>query len=423
MKPRVLVTGADGFVGRHLIPLLLEQDYAVRAMVRNRQALLHAPWAEQVEVCEGDVLKPSTLENACRGIEVAFYLVHLMGLGKGHTQAEAQGAQNFARAAAQAGVQRIIYLGGLVPREGTPIAPHLRSRLETGHILRKGSVPVTELQAAIIIGQGSLSFEMIRGLVDTLPILSLPPWAHNRTQPVDIELVLAALLSALEHADMAGQIYEIGSSKALSYADVLRTYAQVRGKNPLIFFLPFPLPLGLLARLSTMTSGVPLSVTRALLEGLLNETCLRAGSTYPLLQDLARISCAESMQKALQRTHPRFLWRFWESSCAPVRSLHTQGMFVRSECFQPRNEKAFVAIFSRPGTRGWSVDAEEADLRRLVKDTSLGRWWWEWKTDRRAMRQSLFFYPHGALGRLLWPLLSLLVWKQASVRGREKTIR
>ncbi len=417
MKPRVLVTGADGFVGRHLIPLLLEQDYVVRAMVRNRQALLHAPWAEQVEVCEGDILKPSTLENACRGIDVAFYLVHLMGLGKGHTQAEAQGAQNFACAAAQAGMQRIIYLGGLVPGEGTPIAPHLRSRLETGRILREGAVPVIELRAAIIIGQGSLSFEMIRGLVDTLPILPLPPWAHNRTQPADIELVLAALLSALEHADMVGE-YEIGGPNILTYADVLRTYAQVRGKNPLIFSLPFPFPLGLVARLTTALSGVPLSVTRALIEGLLNETYLRADITHPLLRDLAQFSCAESIQKALQRTHPQFLWRFWESNCTPVCSLHTQGMFIRSECFQLIDKEAFSEVLLRLYAQGWLVEVEEANLRRLVKDTFLGCWWWEWKTSGRVMRLSLFFYPHGATGRLLWPMLSLLVWKQASVRGQ-----
>ncbi|MEJ5240396.1 MAG: NAD(P)H-binding protein [Anaerolineales bacterium] len=418
MKPRVLVTGADGFVGRHLIPLLLERGYTVRAMVRRKQALLHAPWADRVEICEGDVLKPSTLENACRGMDVAFYLVHLMGVGKGHAQAEAQGAQNFARAAAQVGVQRIIYLGGLVPQGETPVALHLRSRLETGRILREGPVPVTELRSAIILGQGSLSFEMIRGLVDTLPILPLPPWARNRTQPVDIDIVLAALLAVLECADTAGETYEIGCSDALSYAEVLRAYAQVRGKRPAIFFLPFPLPLGLLARFTALLSGVPLPVTQALIEGLRNETYIRSRPFHPALSELPRISCVASIKKALQHTHPRFLWRFWESNEAAVRSLHTQGMFLRSECFRSISEKAFSEVLLRLCAQGWAVEAEEANLRRLVKDTSLGRWWWEWKITNRdsslLVRQSLFFYPRSGLGWLLWPALSALLWRRTS---------
>lgn len=414
MKPRVLVTGADGFIGRNLIPLLLERGYPVRALTRHKQALAHAPWADQVEIVVGDVLIPSTLKEACRGAEIAFYLIHLMGLGKGYTNTEVQAARNFSRAASEGDIRRIIYLGGIAPPSPS-LAAHLRSRLETGEALREGQVPVTELRAAIILGYGSLSFEMIRGLVETLPVMILPPWSRNHTQPVDIETVLEALLIILENEETAGKIYEIGGPEIMTYTELLRCYARQREKHPIFFHLPLLLPISLLAGITAHLSGVPYPIARALIEGLQNETRVFMPPDNPAFRLLPSISCAESLKKAISQTHPRFLWRSWEQDCTPISSLYMQGILLRSACYPVQSNALPISLKSGwTKTGSWSIEAEQENLLRITRPTPWGQLWWEWKItpnkDSSCLRQTLFLRPQGLLGRLLWPILSTWLW-------------
>lgn len=414
MKPRILVTGADGFVGRNLIPRLLERGYPVRALTRHKQALAHAPWADRVEIVEGDVLIPSTLKEACRGVEIAFYLVHLMGLGKGYTNTEVQAARNFSRAASEGDIRRIIYLGGIAPPSPS-LAAHLRSRLETGQAFREGQVPVTELRAAIILGYGSLSFEMMRGLVETLPVIVLPPWACNHTQPIDIEAVLTALLATLEDEETAGKIYEIGGPEIVSYTELLHCYARQRDKHPCIFRVPFPLPISLLACITAHLSGVPSSIARALIEGSQNETRVFTPPDNPAFRHLPNISCAESLKKAISQTHPGFLWRSWEQDCNSIGSLYTQGILLRSECYPVQSNALPTSLKSGwTKTGSWSIEAEEENLLRITRQTPWGQLWREWKItpnkDSPRLRQTLFLRPQGLPGRLLWPILSTWLW-------------
>lgn len=412
-KPHILVTGADGFVGRSLIPRLLEQGYPVRALTRHRQSLSHAPWADQVEIVEGDVLLPETLKAACQQIEIAFYLVHLMGLGNGYTALEVQAAGHFARAALEGGVRRIIYLGGIAPAD-PGLASHLRSRLETGAALRTAGVPVTELRTAIILGHGSLSFEMIRGLVESLPVILLPPWGSHRTQPIDIETVIVALLTLLEDEGTSGKVYEIGGPEIVSYNEMLACYARQRQKRPWMLPLPFPLPLRLLARITAWLSGVPAPITHALIEGLKNETRVFTPPEHAGLQRLPEISCAESLKKAISRTHPHFLWRHWERDCAPLRSLYTQGLLLRSACY-PGKADALARLEAHwRKQNAWSIETRQENLLRVARSSPLGELWWEWKLlpekDAFHIRQTLFLRPCGLLGRLLWPILSGWLW-------------
>src|SRR5574338_1342460 len=179
----ILVTGASGYIASRLIPRLLELGYRVRCMARQPDTLRGRPWSKSVEFVDGELRDPASLEKALMGVWTAYYLIHNMSSGHGYTAREVEGAHNFARAAGSAGVEHIIYLGGLAdPR--ARIAAHLRSRIETGEALRSGRVPVTEFRAGVIVGPGSISFEMIRFMTELFPIVPVPPWVKNCSQPI-----------------------------------------------------------------------------------------------------------------------------------------------------------------------------------------------------------------------------------------------
>ena len=180
---KVLVSGATGYVGGRLIPRLLEAGYPVRALVRDPNRLQGRPWSDQIEVVVGDALNPDSLPAAMAGIEAAYYLIHSMSDSANFHQRDLMAAYNFARTAQAAGVKRLIYLGGLGDSEAN-LSQHLRSRHETGAVLSEAGVPVTEFRAAIIVGSGSISFEMIRNLTERLPVMICPRWVFTRTQPL-----------------------------------------------------------------------------------------------------------------------------------------------------------------------------------------------------------------------------------------------
>ena len=277
---RVLVTGATGYIGGRLLPLLTADGWRVRCLARQPENLLpRVP--PGVEVERGDLLEADSLRSALTGVEAAYYLVHSMGATGNFEEQDRQAARNFGAAARGAGVRRIIYLGGLA-EEGQHLSAHLRSRHEVGRTLRESGVPVIEFRASIIIGSGSLSFEMIRALVERLPVMVTPRWVRVTAQPIAIDDVLAYLRAALAvETGNRSLTIEIGGPDRVSYGDLMREYARQRGLRR--FMIPVPL---LTPRLSSLWLGLvtPLyaRVGRKLVDSLRHSTIVRDGSAQRL---------------------------------------------------------------------------------------------------------------------------------------------
>ena len=264
-QPRFLVFGASGYVGTNLVPALLAAGTGrVRAAARNRQVLAAQPW-EGVELVEADALKPETLAAALADVDIAYYLVHSMTAGKDFGRIDLEAADNFARAAAAAGVKRIVYLGGLVPRDAD--SEHLMSRKETGDRLRTGAVPVTEVRAGIIVGPGSAAYEVMRDLVYHLPVMVTPKWVQSMSSPIALSNLLVYLQRVATMPEAAGQIYDAGGPDYMSYENMMRQFGEVVGRHPRILRVPVLSP-----RLSSYWLGlvttVPANIARALIGGM-----------------------------------------------------------------------------------------------------------------------------------------------------------
>ena len=271
-SPRILVTGPTGFIGKRLLYKLDEKGYRVRCMVRPPEELnLSVPLKNEPEVVYGDLLDPDSIEKALDGIDIAYYLVHSMG-GKSFREMakfeerDRTAAQNFVNAADKTGLDRIIYLGGLGETSGH-ISPHLASRQEVGKVLSSGKSKATVFRAAVIIGAGGAGFEIIRYLVERLPIMLCPRWIYTQSQPIAVENVLDYLAGALETPETAGVTFDIGGPEVLSYVDLMRMYARVRRLKRFIVGVPFSQTL-----LSTywvaMITPVPSGIVFPLAEGL-----------------------------------------------------------------------------------------------------------------------------------------------------------
>ncbi len=264
-RPSALVFGASGYVGSNLVPHLLDCGWRVRASARSKAVLEARQW-QGAELVQADALAPETLTPALQDIDVAFYLVHSMAAGGEFGDLDLAAAENFARAAADAGVGRIVYLGGLVP--GPDAGEHIDSRRETGDILRRGTVPVTELRAGIIIGPGSAAFEVMRDLVLNLPVMVTPRWVRAKSPPIALHNLLVYLEALARHPDAPDRIFDAGGPETCTYEDMMRQLAAAAGKKaPLI--LPVPV---LTPRLSSywlgLTTAVPANIARALIGGL-----------------------------------------------------------------------------------------------------------------------------------------------------------
>jgi uncharacterized protein YbjT (DUF2867 family) len=225
---RVLVTGATGYIGGRLVPLLLDAGCSVRVLVRSPQKLQDVPWAGQVEVVEGDLGDLASVRSACADVDVLYYLVHSMGSRGDFERTERTAAENVARAAAEAKVSRIVYLGGLLPDTDT-LSRHLRSRAEVGRILLASGVPTAALQAGVVIGSGSTSFEMIRHLTEVLPYMPAPQWVRNRIQPIAVRDVLYYLVAAADLPREVSRTFDIGGPDVLRYGQMMNGYALEAG--------------------------------------------------------------------------------------------------------------------------------------------------------------------------------------------------
>src|SRR5690606_1158891 len=223
-----LVTGATGYIGGRLVPELLDAGWRVRCLARSPEKLRDHPWRNRAEVVRGDLGDPATLPPALEGVHTAYYLVHSMGAAKDFADADARAARAFAAAAAGAGVRRIVYLGGIAPERGRP-SPHMASRREVGRILLDGEVPAVVLQAAVILGSGSASFEMLRYLTERLPVMVAPRWVRTRVQPIAVRDVLRLLVKAADLPEGADRAFDVGGPDVLGYADMIHRFARAAG--------------------------------------------------------------------------------------------------------------------------------------------------------------------------------------------------
>jgi uncharacterized protein YbjT (DUF2867 family) len=353
----VLLTGATGYVGGRLLPELESRGFSVRCLAR-RTAHLAGRVGPRTQVVAGDVLDPGSLRPALEGIDAAFYLVHSMGSAGGFEEQDRRAAGNFARAAGAAGVRRIVYLGGL-GRTDPALSAHLRSRHEVGEVLRAGSVPVIELRASIVIGSGSLSFEMVRALVERLPVMITPRWVDTPAQPIAIEDLLAYLLAALEVEAGPSRVFEIGGADRVSYGGIMREYARQRGLRRVMIRVPVLSP-----RLSSLWLGLvtPLyaRVGRKLVDSMRHATVVtddaaaRAFSIRPM-------SLRRAIEKALRGEERGFAMTRWSdalSASGPVREwggVRFGNRLVDSRRIRvgvpPR--AAFAPIRRVGGARGW----------------------------------------------------------------------
>lgn len=296
-QPVVLLTGATGYVGSRLAPLLEERSVALRCLARSPDKL-RPKVSEATEVVQGDVLDKQSLDAALAGVDTAYYLVHLMASSADFEQKDREAAENFGAAAKQAGVKRIIYLGGLGDDTDPTLSPHLRSRHEVGEILRTSGVEIIEFRASVVVGAGSLSFDMIRSLTNRLPVMICPRWLATPTQPIAVDDVLAYLLAALDLPPGESRIFEIGGGDVVTYGDLIREYARQRGFHRLLISVPVLTPY-----LSSLWLGLVTPATaevgRHLIEGLKNPTIVRDKTALDVF-DVRPVGIREAIRRALE---------------------------------------------------------------------------------------------------------------------------
>jgi uncharacterized protein YbjT (DUF2867 family) len=453
----ILVTGATGYVGGRLVPRLLGAGYRVRCLVRDPARLQGRAWLNQVELATGDMFRPDLLVAAMRDVQVVYYLVHSLGGGSDFSERDLLAARNCASAAKQAGVERIIYLGGLGDPQAA-LSPHLRSRQETGAALREAGVPVTEFRAAVIVGSGSLSFEMIRYLTERLPVMICPKWVFTRIQPIAIRNVLDYLVAALACPASTGQTLEIGGRDVLTYSSMMTGYARARGLKRRLLAVPVLTP-----RLSSywvhLVTPIPANIAQPLIKGLGNEVIVRDDTALRLFPDIELLDYDTAVRLALEKMGARDVETAWsdaltstQGSKTPVTLISSEGMIIeqRQRAVAASADVVYRSFARLGGARGWlymdwawqlrgMVDRlgggvgmrrgrrDPEDLRvgdpldfwrvemvepgraiRLRAEMRVpGRAWLEFKAlpqpdGQTLLSQTAFFEPKGLLGLLYW---------------------
>jgi uncharacterized protein YbjT (DUF2867 family) len=361
----ILLTGATGYVGGRLLQALERDGHRLRCLAR-RPEFLRQRVSPSTEVVAGDVLDRHSLDAALQVVDVAYYLVHSMGSGGSFEDDDRRAAQNFAAAAKAAGVGRIVYLGGLGD-DTKRLSSHLRSRHEVGRILRESGVPVLEFRASIIIGSGSLSFEMIRSLVERLPVMITPRWVSMEAQPIAIDDVIAYLTAALALPLSEFRIYEIGGADRVSYADIMRGYARRRGTRILMIPVPVLTPF-----LSSLWLGLvtPLyaRVGRKLIESIAHSTVVRDDAALRAF-DVRAVGFEEALSRAITHEEEQFAATRWYDALSSSGRLPSWGG-VR---FGARLVDSRVRRVERPPALAFKP------IERLGGETGWYAWNWLWR--------------------------------------------
>ncbi|MFB6163368.1 MAG: NAD(P)H-binding protein [Halococcoides sp.] len=292
----VLVTGATGFVGGRLLVALQDAGHDVRALTRD--ASKYDPPAG-ASVVEGDLLDRDSLDGVCEGVDTAYYLVHSMGSGPEFAERDRRAAENFVAAAEDAGVERIVYLGGL-GETGEDLSEHLQSRREVESVLASGTPDCTTLRAAIVVGAGSVSFRLISQLAGRLPMMITPKWVRTACQPIAIADVIAYLVGVLDHPETAGETYEIGGPDVLTYQQMIEETARQMGRNPIIVPVPVLSP-SLSAYWVELVTDVPGTVARPLIRGVENPVVVTDDAIRSIVE-IDRTPFAEAVATALEAT-------------------------------------------------------------------------------------------------------------------------
>ena len=448
---RVLVTGATGYIGGRLVPLLLERGHDVTVLVRDPRRAVRRPWSDRVHVRAGDLLDPASLAGAFDGVDTAYYLVHSMYSGRDFAARDREAATNFARAAA--GLERLVYLGGLLPEGERAPSAHLASRAETGRVLR-GSLPTTELRAGPIIGSGSASFEMVRYLTERLPVMVAPRWILNAVQPIGVKDVLRYLVLAGEHAPLG--IVDVGAD-VLTFREMMLQYAAARGLHRVIIPVPVLAP-SLAARWVGAVTPLPNSIAVPLIEGVVNAVLADTRLARAHFPEVEPIPYREAVAAALARTTGQRVETAWSDAlnASPSYELSDrEGLIREIRTVESRASvtRLFETVSSLGGNRGWLawnwawkarglMDrlAGGPGLRRGRRDASVllpgeavdfwrvevsdpprrlrlraemkvpGQAWLQWELAAApgggsVLAQTAIFAPRGLAGALYWHLL------------------
>ena len=449
----ILLTGATGYIGGRVLRRLERQGRAVRCLARNPDALIGSV-APGTEIVPGDLLQPASLDTALKGVGTALYLVHSLRSGSEFESLEREAAVNFARAAHRAGIRRIVYLGGLT--DGKALSPHMRSRIETGNVLRKSGIPVIELRASIVIGSGSASFELIRALVERLPVMVTPRWVDTPAQPIAIEDVVDYLVEAVNLEAEEPLVVEIGGADVSSYLGIMREYARQRNLGRWFFSVPFLSPT-LSSRWLTLITPVYACIGRYLIESVRNPSVVRHPEASRIF-NVRPVGFRCAIERALANEDRASAETRWSDAgyCGALiapSELGTDTLRNIQEVRLPLSPAEAFAPLRRIGGRTgwyfgnwlwrirglldlmmggvgmrrgrpdpetplpgstldfWRVQTYEPDrrLRLLAEMRVPGRAWLEFRAEAEGecttLRQSAFFEPSGLGGLLYWYLL------------------
>ncbi|HEY9311551.1 DUF2867 domain-containing protein [Williamsia sp.] len=416
----ILVTGATGYIGGRLAPRLVERGHDVRVLVRTPEKLSGAPWATRATVIKGDLSDPASLSEAFSGVDVVYHLVHSMGGTKDFSAEEQKAARNVVSAAQDAGVSRIVYLSGLHP-SGVELSEHLSSRTEVGETLMKSGIETVVLQAGVVIGSGSASFEMIRHLTERLPVMTTPRWVHNKIQPIAVDDVLHFLIEAAVAEVPESRTWDVGGPDVLEYGDMMQIYAEVAGLSKRrMLVLPLLTPT-LASRWVGTVTPIPGGLARPLVESLEHDAVVSEHDIVAVMAppDGGLTPYRESVELALARIARAEVESSW-ANAAPdhppsdpiptdpgwageqVHTTHHSGDTTADPVTLWKSAEAIA------GGSGWQIDTTEpGKMLRLRPNRSVpGTAWLQIEVSPTSGGSHLdlrtVFYPRGVVGRAYW---------------------